>query len=306
MKFDKPPCSPYKLIELLQKRGMSIDNHELATFHLKTIGYYRFTGYALHFEEFKDRKRTHQFKTGSNFNDVIALYEFDDKLRTLIFDYIGHIEIAFRAALCSEVAIETKNSHWYTDSKFFNNYNNKWRALIDDCKRESSSSKETFIASYKEKYTSPKLPPAWMMLEIMSMGVGAKLYADLKHKNLQKRVAYIFNIPPHHLTSWIHALSVLRNLCAHHYRIWNRNFTIRLTLTERQKKFIQSHTALHNPEDINRKLSVFLIVINDMLSSIRRDKPFKSKMKELLKEYPQIPLEQMGLNSELIQKLGYN
>ncbi|MCF6177523.1 MAG: Abi family protein [Victivallaceae bacterium] len=73
MKFNKPPATPEFLIELLQERGMTVSDTEVATLFLKTVGYYRFTGYALHFEEFENRQRTHKFKSGTDFNDIVTL-----------------------------------------------------------------------------------------------------------------------------------------------------------------------------------------------------------------------------------------
>ncbi len=294
MNFNKAPYSIQALLKLLESRGMLIDNYNSAEIALKSIGYYRFSGFALHFEQFKERERMHKFKQNSKFDDVISLYEFDDKLRTLLFDYIGHIEIAFRVSLCNEIANETNNSHWYTEENLFKD-ETIYKSFVKNCNLEIKRSKENFIVSYKNKYNYPELPPVWMMLEILSMGTWSKVFSNIKCKNLQKKVSSNFNIQPHYLQSWIHSLSVLRNFCAHHYRIWNRNFTIKLHLTKKQKKIISN----------NAKLSAFLLIINDMLSSIGRAEDFKMRMKNLLNEYPNIPIHKMGLSKDVIEKLGY-
>ncbi len=55
MKYSSPPTTIKQQLELLQQRGMTIDDSANAESFLKQVSYYRFVGYALHFEEFRDR-----------------------------------------------------------------------------------------------------------------------------------------------------------------------------------------------------------------------------------------------------------
>ena len=82
--FTKPPLSLADQVALLKQRGMQIPDQELAEDTLLRLNYYRFSGYALHFEVFQDRQRTHQFKAGTSFDAVMSLYEFDTQLRPLL------------------------------------------------------------------------------------------------------------------------------------------------------------------------------------------------------------------------------
>ena len=83
--FKKPPLSLAGQVGLLESRGMIISDRSTAEEALLRLNYYRFSGYALHFEIFKDRQRTHQFKPGTTFDAVLQLYEFDTRLRALLF-----------------------------------------------------------------------------------------------------------------------------------------------------------------------------------------------------------------------------
>ena len=56
------------------------------------------------------------------------------------------------------------------------------------------------------------------------MGTWSKAYGMLAERSDQKPVADFFRAGPPELISWIHALTNLRNTCAHHSRLWDRRF----------------------------------------------------------------------------------
>lgn len=50
-------------------------------------------------EDPKEPQRADNFVPGTTFAEVVALYEFDRKMRTLIYDGIERIEVALRARI---------------------------------------------------------------------------------------------------------------------------------------------------------------------------------------------------------------
>lgn len=311
--FAKPPLPVKKQLELLESRGMQIGDRAIAEKTLRYCNYYRISGYAIHFEIFdNNRKRTHRFKRGTTFEKVFEIYEFDDRLRTIVFDYLGHIEIAIRSLLCHVIALETSNPHWYLDRQLFlSSFTVKrnvrsscgYENFIDDIKREIRRSKEIFIESYNEKYSDPELPPAWMLVEILPMGSWSKLYQNLLDSSLKKKIADFFGQSAQRFESWLHALSVLRNHCAHHSRVWNRSFHISPSLVRAHKKMLKRNSELATYN--YTKLATFLISMNRMLETINRDTQFKMEMKSLFETFPGVPIEKMGLNDKIKQELGY-
>lgn len=281
--FNKPPISLAEQVDLLRGRGMKISDKRNAEQFLLRLNYYRFSGYALHFEIFKDRKRTHQFKSDCTFEEVVELYEFDSQLRALLFHYIELIEVAFRAIICYELATRTNDPHWNLDRKNYNKRFNFTR-LLDDCRHEYDRSDEIFIKSYKQKYGKESLPPTWMMSEILSIGLWSLIYKNLTDTEAKKVIAVYFNTKPYFLESWIHSISVLRNLCAHHCRIWNRNFTILPRLHDYQKCLVSN----------DRKLAALTTVIQHLLTSIERNILFEKDLQSLLETFPLIPRDKMG------------
>jgi abortive infection bacteriophage resistance protein len=129
---------------------------------------YRFCGYALHFEIIDDkRKRTHQYKDGTRFEDVISLCQFDSKLRNLLLKNIEPIEIAFRTAICLEMANKYRSGHWFIDETLFKNFN--YPGFIKICKDAATPlSRELFVENYAKKYSKPEILPCWMLIEVVS------------------------------------------------------------------------------------------------------------------------------------------
>ena len=210
---------------------MKIENQENAKKILLWNNYYRVSGYAIHFEIFKDRRKTHKFKKEASFNKVIDLLQFDSQLRQLILRHIEILEIAFRSRFCYEMAMNTGDSHWHLDTTLFTS-SDRWQhsEFIRICEQEAKRSHEIFIKSYQDKYSNPPEPASWIMTEIVSFGRWSKLYSNLKERGHKKLISNAFDVSPREMESWIHGLSLVRNLCAHHSRIWNRNFTTSLEI----------------------------------------------------------------------------
>jgi abortive infection bacteriophage resistance protein len=288
--FIKPPIPLAKQVDLLRRRGMQISDQNVAEQFLLHLNYYRFSGYALHFEIFKDRRRTHHFKSSTSFSKVIELYEFDSQLRALLFQYIEPVEVAFRATICYELSIKTGNPHWHLDQ---NRYKEgfDFSRLIEDCRREYDRSDEIFIQSHRLKYGKKSLPPAWMMSEILSIGLWSIIFKNLTAAEAKKSIALHFNTKPYFLESWIHSISVLRNLCAHHCRIWNRTFTIRPKLHSYQKSLI----------DNDKKVASLIVVLLHLLKTLNKNSEFENALIALLNAKPDIPRDKMGFTKEIMK-----
>jgi len=284
--FDKKPTSIEEQIEILCKRNLIIDNDRDAKRFLEYCSYYRFCGYALHFEVIAEGKRKHQYKENISFFDVERLYHFDAALRRIIFHYTTLIEIDFRTTLANESAWYYGDAHWYLNCKNFSRLD-KYEKFIDICREETTRSREIFVTAYKNNYNLPELPPIWMLIELMPFAVWSQVYQNINDIDLKKRIALKQGIPEKYLHSWLHALTVLRNCCAHHARIWNRNFLQAPMISPRIKdKIIEKNS---------KKLVVMLLIIHDMLRKLNREAEFVDKLEDLFEKNPEIDLFAMGV-----------
>lgn len=113
--FSKPATTYAEQVELLQQRGMCIDDPENAAFWLEHLNYYRLGAYWLPYEANHD---SHQFKDDTNFNDVLALYRFDRELRLLVLDAIERVEVSVRSRWAYELA-HRHGPHAHLDNTLF-------------------------------------------------------------------------------------------------------------------------------------------------------------------------------------------
>ena len=113
---------------------------------------------------------------------------------------------------------------WHLNPSLYNN-SVYFAEQIASLQKEIDRSNETFIKHYKETYTDPKEPPSWMSLEVSSMGLLSKIFSNLKKDACKDQIALHFGLKDVDiLTNWMYCLSIIRNTCAHHGRIWNRRF----------------------------------------------------------------------------------
>ncbi|WP_353267885.1 Abi family protein [Gemmatimonas sp.] len=209
--YTKLARTPSDLLLHLEHRGLVIADPSAALRALEQLGYYRLLIYCRGLQSGGGR----WFNPGASFEQVLELYEFDRQLRLLCFDAIERIEVALRAAISSTVAV-TLGPHFYQDSWHFVS-----AAWFDHAKllQKIDAAHSLGIEHYRHRYTAPPRPPVWVILEAITFGTLSRLFSGLipTHRDL---VAKQFSLPTPVLVSWFRALNGLRNVCAHHGRLW--------------------------------------------------------------------------------------
>ncbi|OAV72536.1 Abortive infection bacteriophage resistance protein [Bacteroidales bacterium Barb6] len=161
------------------------------------------------------------------------MYCFDSELCALIFDSVKDIEVSFRTKMVNEYALLTGDSHWFLRKGLYINeqvYEDTLGIIRHEIDR--SKKKEEFISHYYDTYHTPSFPPAWTTFEVVSFGTLSRLFSCLD-SGIEpcKKIAAEFGLyDVKTLRNWIYAISILRNCCAHHSRIWNRRFHVKTEL----------------------------------------------------------------------------
>ena len=221
-KYSKPAISIKNQIDKLEKRGLKFNDKIEAEKTLSNISYYRLRAYTYPFQD--NTNPNHPFTQEITFEEIIKLYEFDSKLRLIIFEATEYIEVALRTQIVYQMSIKN-GSHWYCEPQFYRDslrFANHLTTLQD----EISRSKEDFIGHYNNNYYDPIFPPAWMSLEVVSMGLLSKIFENLKLGEEKKAILRHFGLKKMDiLENWMLCFTALRNICAHHSRVWNRRLT---------------------------------------------------------------------------------
>lgn len=285
MKFEKNPTTIEEQIELLSDRGMDITCPALVERWLKTVGYYRLSAYWLPFEEkpADGQTRSKKFIEKTRFEDVIDIYTFDRKLRLLVTEAIERIEINVRSRWSNHFSLEYGAHGHLTPELFISG--EYYEKLYEKMSVQVNISKEVFIQHYKEKYTKPSLPPLWAATELMTFGELSKWVKVTKDSKLKKAVARDIGLPTKEtLDSTLHVLCYVRNICAHHGRLWNRKTVFRIQKIKLFRDSLEpDHVAnakgqLQQSNYIYNVLSVLVLLMRHQAS----DTTFPKRLRKLI------------------------
>jgi len=222
--FTKPPLSVAQQLDLLEQRGLQVGDRATAESLLQRVSYYRLSAYWLPFKEPGDR-----FAAGASLAEVERLYEFDRCLRLLVMDAVERVEIAVRTALAYHLA----HAHGAFAHEDAARFHPKFRHVewLGKLHQEVTRSEETFILHYRQTYDGFPRLPVWVAAEVMSLGSLSVLYRGLQHDD-KRVIAHRYGVHHAVLGGWLHTLTYIRNLCAHHGRLWNRDLAIKPPLPE--------------------------------------------------------------------------
>lgn len=291
--FSKPALSAADQLSKLLSKGLIVSDPDQALRTLQNIGYYRLSGYSHPFRSTGHRSR---FKEGTTFDQVVRLYEFDRRLRLLVGDAIDRCEVAIRAQIVNETAMRL-GPHWFTAAKHFNrayqlsDLQSKIESAVGirfnpltNQKEYPQNHSETFISHYYNKYDSPEYPPIWMTAETLSFGVLSRMLSYLADETILEAIAKPFGFHHTVFRQWVFSLSYLRNLCAHHNRLWNRVFSIPPKVAKKHRSMVPAPDRFH----------AFAIVLVELLATMSLDRNWVHRLRVLLAEYPEIDPCAMG------------
>lgn len=279
VKYTHQAITTEQQIDILKERGLLIADVEQAINVLDSISYFRLAGYWRHLEADHAMR---QFKKGSCFDEIIALYAFDKQLRTLLFTAIQTIEISVRTKIIKHFALEF-GAFWFMEKDFAAN-ETRFELNLAVIRKEVSRSHDDFIMEHFRKYSEPDLPPVWKTLEVISMGTLSKLYANFLDATAKHSVAREFGLNHHKfLRSWLECLAVLRNCCAHHSRISNRVFPVKPKMPSQMP-----NTWIENFSFREQTLYPQLCYVVYWLNSISPDNTFVARFKQLLIDHPSV------------------
>lgn len=292
MEYNKPPLTYSQQAEHLLDRGMEGDR-DLMVQRLQSVSYYRLSGYWFPF-----RQEDNLFKPGVAFETIWERYIFDRRLRILVMDAIERIEVAIRSRIAHHHAFSHGAFGYATDSRSLPNLCGQKRdSFLERIKEEQQRSQETFVEHFKNKYSdSHNFLPIWMAMEVMTFGSVLTFYRGVS-PDIQKQVANFLEIPDVVLNSWLLTLNTVRNICAHHGRLWNRELGIKPKLPY-PRKYPEWHFA---QKVSNSRIFVILLICKYCLSIIAPQSQWPTRLQFLLKQNPNIPHKSMGFPDNWIQ-----
>lgn len=305
------PWQPYdEQLNVLIARGLQVSDRPKALDYLARLGYYRLSGYWYPLRALsdapstgiKDLVRSSKFVENSRFEEVVNLYIFDKKLRLLAIDALERIEMALRVDVAYLLGRYDPLAHKkvkYLHGHFAKQVKTKgpakgqtehalWLKKYDAQLRRVR--KKPFIAHNMKKYGEL---PIWVAIEVWDFGLLSKMYAGMREHD-QNAIARRYGASSgRELASWLRSFNFIRNVSAHHGRLWNINVLERAPIPVSEP----SWQAFENERPF-----LYFCLMHKMLQAICPNSSWGSRFATLLREeFPKnkcLQLKSFGISAE--------
>lgn len=218
--YSKPHATPAQRVAHLRSKGLIVPKPTVAAKKIELIGYERLRIYFLSRRQVSVVGKP--FTPSTSYKDIIRLYECDLKMREAVFVAVGQFELLLRNSM-SEALSTVHGSHPYSNVLAFKNSEARleaYRMFVDVYHK----SKDARARHYRDRYGEPTLPPIWQIKEFITFGTSSRVLKTLAGP-IRTAIAHDFGVPKDIIfTQWVECLVDLRNICAHHDRLFNRNF----------------------------------------------------------------------------------
>ncbi|MDZ7856429.1 Abi family protein [Sphaerotilus sp.] len=302
----------------LEQRGLLVTDRDKALEHLERIGYYRLSGYWFAMRErsgvccpldpttgrkpAKVKTETlalDSFKPEASFQNAVDLYVFDKKLRLLVLDALERIEVALRVDVSHRLG--RHDPFAYLKPELFHNSFGRdldaqtgltpHHAWLDNQARLINRSREQFIEHNRRRYGLPLA--IWVACEVWDFGTLSRLYGGMKETD-QDHISALYGISNGRVfATWLRSLNYLRNVCAHHSRLWNRNVIDQPKLPPKEE--VPALAAFHDDGQLRARPFLLLCITHHLLKVINPASQWGHRFKTLLaEEFPD--LQHLGLN----------
>jgi len=268
MIYDKQPLAIDEQVVRLSSRGLEITDTNRASHTLERISYYRLSAYW-----YPVKNTDSSFSAGANFDVALQLYEFDRHLRLLVMDAIERVEISLRTSITYTLS-HTYGAFAHTDSANFRRHfrHDRW---IEKVEHDSQYAQEDFVSHYRNTYDGFPTLPIWMATEVISLGALSRLYEGMLHGD-QLKISSDYHIQPVVLRAWLRTLTYIRNVCAHHARLWNRQLAVAPELPRHDEQWQAPITPT------NQRLFAVLLILRQMMAHHHQGVHWQQRVSELL------------------------
>lgn len=285
--YSKTALSIADQISLLEKRGVTIEDAAFAQRVLENVSYYRFSAYLY---PFRKNDGTDDFVPGTSFHRCWQYYRFDRKLRFCVIDAIERVEVATKAKIANHLSTKYGPFSYRDTSTFAAPINTvRYQELLAFIDAETRKSKEEFVEHFRRTYDTTNGLPLWMAVEVMTFGNMLTLFRLMKKQDKQV-IAKSLGSNEHVFESWLANLNYVRNICAHHGRLWNRQLAVNPLIPAKDAAWHESAYPV-NP---NRIYST-LCILKTLLAVIAPQSNWRARFYALLKEFPMIHRKSMAI-----------
>ena len=210
-------------VELLRSRGLEIDDGVACVAALKRVNYYRFSGYARHFQ-IDPASGDNRFEPGTRFDDILALHDLDATLRQVLMASLTEVELVLRTGFAYAVAGDDSPCGGFPSDEFYAS-GGQGDSVVTGIRRDLDRSKDHYIAHFRDDSAADPYArlPVWAAVEALSFGTISKCIERARAVDVVDLLNAEYGLAKQGLAYRIRALVYVRNRCAHHSRLWNHH-----------------------------------------------------------------------------------
>lgn len=281
-------------IAILRERGLAIKDEEKAKTFLLRNNYYRISGYSL------TLRQNDVFSKNATFQNIIDIYNFDHELRHIVLKYLEIIEVTMKSVYAHEFA-RIYGGTGYVDASLFTD-EKKYQEIIE----KANAQKKTRLAheAYLKHYITDLQQelPIWAYVDLLTIADISFLYS-ISQDDVKQAVAAHFGMKMKRgkelLGQFMHSMTIIRNLCAHGSRLYNRLFEQKPSLNKNDK------ALLIEKEDgtiDNAHFYGFVLIMRRLLQE-DEFRALKKEIVSLTKKYPFVAMRYYGFRDDWQEKL---
>lgn len=212
-------------VAYLASRGMAVHDPDLAERCLTHIGFRRLSSYWQPFEAASTPNSGGGFRDGATFNAVMARYLFDQRLRSLLLESFSYVEVSIKTQWAYQLASTFSYGEFaHQNANLFN-------------QRHHSDNLQELQSNYGRirHHGAPGFANAaiWDVMPAMSFGQLSKWYFNLNDRAIRQSIARSYGMDEAILRPALYHLAIVRNICAHHERLFDVSISKELRIPKR-------------------------------------------------------------------------
>ena len=262
-------------IGILKERGLVINDVDKAKNLLLSENYFFINGYR---HIFLKNSKSSEFISGTTFDELYALFQFDRSFRNVLFKNLLIVENNLKSilsyGLSKKYGIREKDylkmSNFSQDIRKVRQVND----VLNKIKRQIklNGRQHTATLHYLSNYG---YVPLWILVKLLSFGMINELYSILKPED-KLNIASYYNLDVETLGIYITLLSNYRNLCAHEDIVFEHRTQKEIPDTRYHREL---DIPMMNDEYIYGKNDIFAVVI--MLKFMLNESDFTDFINEV-------------------------
>ena len=280
-------ASPCDQVQHLIDRGMVVDDRAAAVKALTHIGFQRLSSYWRSFESSTPSKQGNLFADGTRFNTARSRYLFDQRLRSHLLEAFSFIEVSVRTQWAHQLAYGfAHGEHAHQDATLFNRYHSRYHS--DNLKGLERS----YRRITNQKGTNFHELPIWNVIHVMSFGQLSKWFSSLGDRSIRQAISQSYGMDESILRPALLHLTQVRNICAHHDRLWDLNVAAGLKIPNTLGNDSEDAKAF-NEQALGKIYNALVLVIH-LMEVITPNGDWPERLLGLKDAYTSVPEADMG------------